>query len=111
MKISPPFRFVKIVVFVDLAHAQIVRKAMAEAGAGKLGNYDSCSFSTKGMGRFRPNEKAKPFLGKRGKVSKAREEKIEMLCRAGRTEKVIKAIRKIHPYEEPAIEIYPLLYP
>lgn len=84
---------------------------MAKAGAGKLGNYDSCSFSTKGIGRFRGNEKAKPFLGKKGRVEKVSEEKIETICPREKVTRVIREIRKIHSYEEPAIEVYPLLYP
>lgn len=84
---------------------------MAKHGAGKFGNYDSCSFSMKGIGRFRGNKQSKPYIGKKGKVEKVPEERVEMLCPRSKVKTVISAIRKNHPYEEPAIEVYPLLFP
>ena len=100
---------VKIVVFVPLSHAEHLRKAMAEAGAGHIGNYDFCSFSVKGEGRFRPLEGTKPFIGEKGKVEVVEEERIETICPENKVKEVLEAIKKVHPYEEPAIDIYPLL--
>lgn len=103
------FKFVKIVVFVPSTHAGKVREALAETGAGHIGNYDFCSFSMKGVGRFRPLKGSKPFIGKTGKVEKVEEERIETICPAEKLEETLAAVRRVHPYEEPAIDIYPLL--
>ncbi len=62
------FSYLKIVVFTPLSYAQKVRSALSEAGAGSIGNYDSCSFSSRGMGRFRPLAGADPFVGSEGKL-------------------------------------------
>ena len=99
----------KIVVFTPLSHADAVRKALAEAGAGHIGNYDSCSFSSRGVGRFRGGEGTKPFIGEPGKLEEVEEERIETICPSAKLEEVLAAVKKAHPYEEPAIDIYPLL--
>lgn len=101
--------FVKLVVYVPQSHAEKIRGTLAKNGAGKIGNYDSCSFSVKGIGRFRPLKNSKPFIGKFGKIEKVVEERIETICEKSKLKKVLTAIRKAHPYEEPAIDIYPLL--
>lgn len=103
--------YVKIVVYAPLSAADAVRKAAGEAGAGKLGNYDFCSTSIRQTGRFRPLKGAKPTLGKIGKIVKVQEERIEFLCDKKIYKKVVAAIKKAHPYEEPALEVYPLVYP
>ena len=100
---------VKIVVFVPVPYADAVRKAMGEAGAGAIGNYKFSSFSVKGFGRFLPIKGARPAIGKIGKLEKVAEERIETVCRKKDLAKVIKAIKKVHPYEEIALDIYPLL--
>lgn len=102
-------KFVKIAVFVPSTHADQIRKVLAETGCGHVGNYDSCSFSTKGTGRYRGLEGTKPFIGESGKIEQIEEEKIETICEYEKYDKVVKAIQKAHPYEEPAIDIYPLL--
>ena len=102
-------RLVKIVVFTPFSHSDRVRKALADSGAGHIGKYDSCSFSSRGVGRFRPLKGAKPFIGSEDKIEEVEEEKIEVLCLAEDLEPVLKALRMAHPYEEPAIDIYPLL--
>ena len=99
----------KIVVFAPLSHADVIRKALAEAGAGHIGNYDSCSFSSRGIGRFRGGEDTKPFIGEPGKLEEVEEERIETICPAQKLEEVLAAVKKAHPYEEPAIDVYPLL--
>ncbi len=101
-------KYVKIVVYVPESHTNIVREAMGKAGAGKLGNYSSCSFSTKGIGRFRPEEGANPHIGKVGKFEEVAEERIEVTCIQEKLEAVVKAIKEVHPYEEVALDIYPL---
>lgn len=103
------FKLVKIVVFTPVSHSDAIRKAFADAGAGHIGNYDSCSFTSVGTGRFRGLEGTKPFIGEPGKIEEVREEKIEVICAAEMLGKVLKAVKAVHPYEEPAIDVYPLL--
>ena len=100
---------VKIVVFVPETHADAVRDAVGNAMGGKIGKYTHCSFSVKGVGRFKPMAGAKPFLGKAGKLETVPEERIEFICDKNAVRNVVAAIKKVHPYEEVALDIYPLL--
>lgn len=100
---------VKIVVFVPLTHTDAVRKAMGDAGAGVIGNYSDCTFSSKGIGRYKPMEEANPTIGEVGKFEEVEEERIETVCPRDKAKKVIEAIKKVHPYEEVALDIYPLI--
>ncbi len=102
-------KFVKIAVYVDVAHADAVRGAMADSGAGRFNKYDHCSFSVRGVGRFRPLEGSNPAIGEVGKLEEVEEERIEVICLAERLDDVLAAVRAAHPYEEPAIDVYPLL--
>lgn len=99
---------VKIVVFVPETHTDALREAMGNAGAGKIGNYSFCSFSSKGIGRFKPESGAQPHIGEVGKPEEVQEERIEMVCPREKVNEVIDAIKKVHPYEEVALDIYPL---
>jgi hypothetical protein len=104
-----PSKFVKIVVYAPVPHAEKIREALAKAGAGHIGNYDFCSFSVKGIGRFRPLKGAKPHIGKQGRIEKVAEERIETICPKKFLKQVLAAVKKVHPYEEPAIDVYPLI--
>ena len=99
---------VKIIVYVPESHAEAVRAAMGEAGAGKIGNYSFASFSSKGVGRFLPGTGAHPAIGEVGKLEAVAEERIETICPRGLAKDVVAAIKKAHPYEEIALDIYPL---
>lgn len=99
---------VKFVVFVPLSHADAVRQALGEAGAGKIGNYNFCSFSTRGVGRFRGNEKSNPAVGEANKYESVEEEKIEAIVPREILEEVIRKVKAVHPYEEVAFDIYSL---
>ena len=99
---------IKLVTFVPETYADIVRAAIGEAGGGVLGNYDNCTFSTKGIGRFRPLKGANPTIGKVGMLESVSEERIEVTVQAEKLDAVVKAIKSIHPYEEIPIDIYPL---
>jgi len=103
------FSYVKIAVFTPLSHAKAVRKVLADAGAGHIGNYDSCCFSTFGTGRFRPLKGAKPFVGKEGELEEVEEERIEVICEYKELKFILHKLREVHPYEEPAIDVYPLM--
>lgn len=98
----------KLVFTVPLTHADVCRKAIAEAGAGKLGNYSFCSFSSKGVGRFKPEPGAHPAIGQVGKLEEVEEERIECQCDESVVADVITALKKVHPYEEIAYDLYPL---
>lgn len=100
---------VKIVVFVPLSHTDTVRQAMGDAGAGIIGNYSHCTFSSKGRGRYMPREGANPAIGEVGKFEEVEEERIETVCPKSRAKEIIEAIKKVHPYEEVAFDIYPLV--
>lgn len=99
---------VKIVVFVPETHTDMVRKAMGDAGAGIIGNYSHCTFSSKGIGRFKPELGADPHIGEVGKFEEVVEERIETICPREKLKEVIKAIKEVHPYDEVALDVYPL---
>lgn len=98
----------KVIVFVPESHADIVREAIGKAGGGKLGNYSFCSFSSKGLGRFKPEDGAHPAIGEVGKLEIVEEERIEVLCRRQVLQDVVAAIKAVHPYEEVALDVYPV---
>lgn len=100
---------VKIVVFVPKTHTDIVRKAMGDAGAGIIGNYSHCSYSGDGVGRFLPLDGANPTIGQVGKPEEVIEEKIEFVCDREKAKEVIAAMKNVHPYEEVAFDIFPLI--
>lgn len=100
--------YVKIVVYVPESYADIVREEMGKAGAGKIGNYSFCSFSSKGIGRFKPEEGANPAIGEVGKLEMVEEERIEILCERSVLKQSIDAMKAVHPYEEIAFDVYPV---
>ncbi len=80
---------VRIIVFVPLTHTDKIREAIGKAGGGIIGNYDYCSFSIKGIGRFKPNNKANPHIGKSNKLEEVEEERIEFICPRSQAKKII----------------------
>ncbi len=100
---------VKIIVTIPIENVNEVRNAICEAGAGIIGNYTHCSMSTKCIGTFKPNDEANPYIGENNKLEFVEEEKLEVVCDVNDVKKVIKKLREVHPYEEPAIDIIPLI--
>lgn len=100
---------VKIVTFVPETHADIVREAIGSAGGGRIGNYTHCTFSVKGVGRFKPSEGANPAIGVIGNLESVQEERIEFVCERMLARKVMEEIRRVHPYEEVPFDVYPLI--
>lgn len=98
----------KLVIFAPESHADQIRTAAAKVGAGKIGKYSDCSFSVKGTARFLPEKGSEPWTGKENQLEEVIEERIEMLCEEIYLEQVLKEISRVHPYEEPAIDIYPV---
>ena len=99
---------VKLVVFVPESHADVVRQALADSGAGHIGDYDYCSFSGSGEGRFRGSDLTQPFQGVAGRLEIAREVRVETIFPRGMEGCVISALKKAHPYEEIAYDLYPV---
>lgn len=102
------FDFYHLIIYSPVAQADIIRQALSKTGAGKIGNYDSCSFSAKGTGRFRPLKNSKPYLGKKDKIESFAEERIEALAPKNKIKDILKAVTAVHPYEEPAIHVLPM---
>jgi dinuclear metal center YbgI/SA1388 family protein len=98
----------KLVVFVPAEKADHVRDAIAAAGAGAIGDYDRCTFSTTGEGRFRPLEGADPAIGSVGDVEVVDEVRIESVLPRSRRTPVVRAMLAAHPYEEPAYDVLEL---
>jgi dinuclear metal center YbgI/SA1388 family protein len=98
----------KVVTFVPATHVDRVAQAMADAGAGRIGNYDTCSFRTVGTGTFRGNGFASPAIGEKGRLEQTDETRIEMIVEQPRLDPVLRAMKNAHPYEEVAYDIYPL---
>ena len=98
----------KIIVFVPTAAAPQVEEAMCQAGAGKLGNYDNCSYQMAGEGHYRPLEGAQPWAGAVGETHSETEVRLEVLVHKALCGKVVGAMIKAHPYEEPAFDIITL---
>ena len=102
-------QYFALAVFVPASHSAAVRAALAASGAGSIGNYDSCTWtSTPGVGRFRPLGGARPAIGSIGELEEVLEERIETEVAAPRLPAVLAAVRAAHPYEVPAIHVVAL---
>ena len=98
----------KIVVYVPESHSEKLRGAMGNAGAGVIGNYEYCTFTSKGVGRFKPGVGANPAIGEVGKFEAVDEQRIETVCEGNKLSAVLQAIKSVHPYEEPGTDVYPI---
>jgi dinuclear metal center YbgI/SA1388 family protein len=98
----------KLVVFVPRENADALRDALAEAGAGWIGAYSHCSFNLEGQGTFRGHEGTDPAVGASGRLETVREVRVEMVCARRALPAAAAAIARVHPYEEPAWDAYPL---
>ena len=98
----------KLVTFIPRENLDPVRQAVFGAGAGNIGNYDSCGFTTKGLGTFRGNETTNPFVGVKGEFHTEKEVRFETIFPGFLQGKIIDALLKSHPYEEVAYDIYSL---
>jgi len=101
-------KLLKLVTFVPVDFADKVRDAVFNAGAGVIGNYDSCSYNTIGTGTFKAGEDTNPFVGEKGKVHSEQEVRVETILPDFQKSKVISALLNAHPYEEVAYDLYPL---
>lgn len=100
--------FLKLVVFVPAGYEGVMRRALFEAGAGGIGDYDHCWFGASGQGGFRSPDNGKPFLGCIGEDTRARESRLEVILPKYLADRAAEAVLKSHPYEEPAFEFHPV---
>src|SRR5947207_7417936 len=99
----------KLVVFVPREALDTVREALFEAGAGRIGDYERCSFYTEGTGTFLGGEGTDPNVGQAGREQRVAELRLETVFPEQRQAEIVEALRRAHPYEEPAFDVYPLL--
>jgi len=99
----------KLVVFVPPEALDAVRDALFDAGAGRIGGYERCSWYTEGTGTFLGGEETSPTVGEPGREERVPELRLETVFPAAQHERVVAALRAAHPYEEPAFDVYELL--
>ncbi len=95
----------KLCVYVPEDSLESVKRALFDAGAGRIGNYSDCCWQVLGTGQFRPGEGSQPFLGSQGEVEQVSEYRVEMVCADEVVDGVVAALREAHPYEEPAFDL------
>ena len=98
----------KLISYVPKQHAETVLEALFSAGAGCIGNYDKCSFSSDGVGTFRANENAHPFVGEKNELHHENETRIEVVFPNEKTNAVVANLLQNHPYEEVAYDLFPI---
>jgi dinuclear metal center YbgI/SA1388 family protein len=108
---TPEGQLLKLVVFVPSTHVEKVRSELCQAGAGKIGLYDNCTFGVTGEGTFRGGEGTQPFLGNPGELERVEETRLETIFPRGLKLQVISAMFRAHPYEEVAYDLYSVEQP
>lgn len=98
----------KLAFFVPPSHLEQVKDAVFAAGAGRIGNYDCCAWQVLGQGQFRPLDGATPFIGQAGEVERVPEWKVELVVADALIQSVVAALKRSHPYETPAYEVWRL---
>jgi dinuclear metal center YbgI/SA1388 family protein len=110
--LSPsPAKMQKIAFFVPQSHSSAVKDALFQVGCGRIGNYENCAYHVNGFGSFKPLEDAHPFIGECNHTERVEEERVEMVFPAYLQKRVIEALYRHHPYEEPAFDLYVLENP
>lgn len=98
----------KFAFFVPEDHKESVKAAVFETGAGKIGDYDCCCWEIRGTGQFRPLDGANPFIGEQGKVETVSEFRVELVVADDLIRAAVAAMKRAHPYEEPAYDVWKL---
>lgn len=98
----------KLCIYIPETHLEPVKQAIFAAGAGRIGDYDSCCWQVLGTGQFRPLDGSQPFIGQQGEVEKVAEYRVETVCEDEVVDAVLAAMRSAHPYEEPAFDLWKL---
>jgi hypothetical protein len=99
----------KLCFYVPESHLEQVKSAVFNAGAGRIGDYDSCCWQVLGQGQFRPLPGSKPYLGQHGAIETVPEYRVEMVCSAQFIRAAVAALLAAHPYEEPAWDVVALV--
>lgn len=100
---------VKIVTTAPLENAEGIKKALGDAGAGIIGNYTHCTMTSDCIGAYIGNDQSNPYIGEKNKLEIVKEKKIEVQCDINKVKEVLRILREVHPYEEPYIDIIPLI--
>ncbi len=95
----------KLCFYVPESHVEAVKQAVFAAGAGRIGDYDSCCWQVLGQGQFRPLAGSDPFIGRRGEVEQVDEYRVELVCERAVVRAAVDAMKAAHPYEEPAWDV------
>jgi dinuclear metal center YbgI/SA1388 family protein len=106
--LSPRGALRKFVVFVPEENVDAVAEALAGAGAGVIGDYTECTFRTQGTGTFRGGDEANPYLGEKGRLEEVEEVRVETVVPAHAVDRAVEAATAAHPYEEVALDVYPV---
>lgn len=101
--------YCKLEIFIPESHLEILAEALRAVDAGHIGKYDGCFSYSPVTGCWRPLPGAEPYLGREGELSREPELKVEVTCRLDRTAETVAAVKRVHPYEEPVINVIPLL--
>lgn len=102
------FKYFKLEIFIPESHFRPLQKALQEVDAGHIGNYDSCLSYSRVIGTWRPLEGTNPFIGTENEISEEPELKVEVTVKAEKLEETVRAVKAVHPYEEPVINVIPL---
>lgn len=95
----------KLCCYVPESHVESVKIALFGAGAGRIGNYEHCAWQVLGQGQFRPLAGSQAFIGEQGSLASVAEYRVEMVCEDAVIAEVVEALRRAHPYEEPAFDV------
>ena len=101
--------YCKLEIFLPAAYLEVLQRALGKVDAGHIGRYDRCLSYAPVTSCWRPLEGTRPYLGTQGAVSCEPELKVEVVCRMERLEETLEAVKQVHPYEEPVINVIPLL--
>jgi len=98
----------KLCFYVPASHLELVKQALFDGGAGRIGAYDQCVWQVLGEGQFRPLAGSQPFIGSAGQVEKVPEYKVEVVCADAQIADSVARLKQAHPYEEPAYQVWKL---
>lgn len=102
------FLYCKLEIFLPESHLEKLRQALQSVDAGHIGSYDCCLSYSRVTGCWRPLEGTSPYIGSVGEISSEPELKVEVTCRTERANETVEAVKRVHPYEEPVINVIPL---
>ena len=104
----PDFIYCKMEIFIPESHLPALQAALQSVDAGHIGQYDSCLSYSRVTGCWRPLEGTNPYIGRENEISEEPEIKVEVTCRTERVDQTVQAVKAVHPYEEPVINVIPL---